>query len=192
MTLPIETTPLHRVADIQTGYVFRSRITEAPNGALRVIRNTDLRMGHVSLQDNVRVDIPDRGNQWRLRRGDILLRTRGQDTAVALIPKTPDEETIAAAPLTVIRVRQPETTDSAYLAWQIAQSDVQRYLNLAAQGSAIPTVNKRVIEQIPLHLPPIEEQRRIAEIATLSADLRRLTHRLADLEAAYIDSLLHA
>lgn len=182
---------LSEVAEIQTGYVFRSKIEESPDGNVQVIRNTDLTAGHVSTASPAIVNIPDRGKQWRVRRGDIILRSRGADTAVAVVTEEPARETIVASPLLLIRVTQPEQFDPAYVAWELAQAPAQQFLEQHARGSMLRTVTKALLESTPLRPCPLARQGQIAEIAQLSAEVQRLTHELADKEAAYINTLLN-
>lgn len=183
-------TELSDIAEIQTGYVFRGKVTETPDGNVQVIQSKNLADGRIDLNELSTVSIPDRGNQWRVHKGDILIRTRGNDIAVALVTEEPPRDTIAAAPLTLIRLTDTESADPAYVAWALAQPDTLAYLKSAARGTAITTISKTALARTPLLLPDIEEQRLAGEIATLSADIRRSTHRLAELEAAYINALL--
>lgn len=178
------------IAEIQTGYVFRGRLTEDPDGNVQVIQNKNLADGKVDLSGLSTVSIPARGNQWRVRRGDILLRTRGNDIGVAVVEQEPQQETIAASPLMLIRVKDAEQTDPAFLAWLLAQPAAQAHLNFFAQGTSVRVINKAAAESIPLSLPDKARQQLMAEINSLSAEIRRLTHELADREAAYINTLL--
>lgn len=183
-------TILGEIADIQTGYVFRSKVQSEPNGNLRVIQSKNLADGCISRFGQSRVNIPARGKLWRVQEGDILLRSRGNDIGVAVVEDEPQEETIVAAPLMLIRVKDKEKTDPAFLAWLLSQPEAQGYLNGQARGTALPTITKAALESTPLVLPDIARQRLIAEITTLSAEIRRLTHMLADSENDYINALL--
>lgn len=183
-------TTIEDIADIQTGYVFRGRLQETEGGNVQVIQNKDLADGHLNLDSLSTVSIPDRGKQWRVRKGDIILRTRGTDAAVAVIRQDPPRDTIAAAPLMVIRVTDTAKADPAFVAWQMAQPAAQEYLQLRAQGTSIRTISKAVVAKMPLELPAADRQQTVAEIAALAADIKRLTHTLADKEAAYINTLL--
>lgn len=182
---------LGKLADIRTGYVFRGKIREDAAGNVSVIQNKDLTPGRVELSTLTPVSIPDRGNLWRVHKGDILLRSRGADAAVAVVAEEPPSPAIAASPLLHIRLREGAPATPPYIAWLLAQPAAQDFLRSNAIGSTIRTISKGVAERLPLELPPLEQQNLIAQIAALSTEIQHLAHLLADKEAAYINTLLN-
>lgn len=184
-------TTLGEIADIKTGYVFRGRVQEDPAGNVRVIQNKDMAAGQVNLEGVATVSVPDRGTLGRVQRGDILLRSRGTAPDVALVGQEPEKDTILASPLMRIRITDPAVADPGYVAWLLGQEAAQEYLRGSSRGSTLPVITKSEVEKLPLVLPPAAYQQRVGEIAALSAEVQRLTHELADKEAAYVSALLN-
>lgn len=183
-------TTIGEVAEIRAGYTSRGRMECDPEGEVAVIQNKDIADGRVKLSGLERLPLAAGSTMNRVHGGDIVFRTKGTSFCFALVEQEPERETIVAAPLSLLRVRNGAAADPAYLVWLLSQEHAQAVLGSMAHGTAVRVVSKAALEKMELTLPPMEEQRRVAEIARLSAEVCRLTHELAEMKAAYVQATL--
>lgn len=179
------------LVDIQTGYVFRGKPETSGKGNVRVIQNKDINEGVIHFTKLEKVNFPDKGKRERVRKGDIIFRSRGASYAFILVTEAPSEEVVVASPLQLIRVKDAREVEPAYLAWALTQDDCQAIIESLAQGLTIKTVTKTALKSIELNLPPVSSQRKIAEIATLSAEIKSLNMELAEKQDAYVKAILN-
>lgn len=163
---------LKDIASIQLGYSFREGIRPDPAGPVRVVQMRDLRDDHVvDLENADRVDLEPPSNQW-LQRGDILVRSRGESVTSAIVDADVDT-VIAAAPLLRVRATSPSIVPQ-YLNWIINQEPSQAYFAKNIEGSNVKMISRRALEELPIEVPPIEQQEKVTELAGLAARERRL------------------
>lgn len=182
-------TTIGEIAEIRAGYTSRGRLECSPEGEVAIVQNKDIADGRVNLSGLERMELAAGTTMNRVHRGDIVFRTKGASFCFALVEEEPERETIVASPLSLMRVREG-AADSAYLVWLLSQERMQAVLNSVAQGRLMKVVSKAALEKMELSLPPMEEQRRVAEIAGLSAEVCRLSHELAEMKAAYVRATL--
>lgn len=180
------------LVDIQTGYVFRGKSETSGKGNVRVIQNRDINDGAIHFAKLEKVNFPDRGKQERVRKGDIIFRSRGASFCFVQVTEDPgQDEVIVASPLQLIRVKDTKEVDPAYLAWAFQQDGCQVQLEAKALGTMIRTVSKSALEDVEIALPTVERQRKIVEIATLAAEIKRLSMELAEKQEAYVKAILN-
>lgn len=165
------------VARISSGLTVRERLDASPGGVL-AIQMADLSVGS-DLDVRGMARIPSPHPRYLVSRGDVLLRSRGQATIAWAVPDDLPEPAVAVLPLFIIR---PSISiyDPDFLAWWLNQPDAQTHLRRAAQGQSIQMVAKATLESVPLQLPPLAEQRLIADAAHLAGLEVQLMHRLAE------------
>jgi hypothetical protein len=185
------------VARISSGLTVRERLDASSSGVL-AIQMADLSVGS-ALDVRGMARIPSPHPRYLVSRGDVLLRSRGQATIAWAVPDDLPEPAVAVLPLFIIR---PSTDiyDPDFLAWWLNQPDAQTHLRRAAQGQSIQMVSKATLESVPVQLPPIAQQRLIADaaqLATREAQLMQLlaecqhTLRQAQLTAAALSGQTH-
>ncbi|MGY4543636.1 hypothetical protein ACVWY0_003576 [Arthrobacter sp. UYNi723] len=165
------------VARISSGLTVRERLEASPGGVL-AIQMADLSIGS-DLEVRGMARIPSPHPRYLVSRGDVLLRSRGHATIAWAVPDDLPEPAVAVLPLFIIR---PSTDiyDPDFLAWWLNQPDAQTHLRRAAQGQSIQMVSKATLESAPLQLPPLAQQRLIADAAHLATREAQLMHRLAE------------
>ncbi len=118
---------------------------------------------HKYLDENISLDSP-----CRCRRGDIYLQRGNTKELVGTAALFDVDESNLVYPDLMIRVRADEGKITSQFLLCVLQSDsVREYLTRNAVGSAgsMPKINQKIVEQIPIPLPPLEVQREIvAEI----------------------------
>lgn len=181
---------IKKVATVQMGYSFRSRLEASEGGSVSVIQMKDL------LDDNtvgcdglMRIDMEVVKEHHLARKGDLVFRSRGYIATAAVLLDDPGNA-VVAAPLLRIRVTKPEAVLPEYLNWYISQRDAQIFLTSRAKGTAQKMISKQAIEELEVALPSMEKQKAIVELASLIAMEQALLHLIAEKREQYISTLL--
>ncbi|MGD8847597.1 MAG: hypothetical protein PVI54_18900, partial [Desulfobacteraceae bacterium] len=101
-----------------------------------------------------------------LEKGDLLFMARGAHNFTLLLEDLP-EPALAAACFFIVRISSPEILPG-YLGWYLNQAPVEHYL-LAHSGRNVhmPVVRRAVLENIPVPMPTLERQAKIADLNAL-------------------------
>lgn len=128
-------------------------------------------------------EAPSRARQL-IRAGDVIVSTvRPNLNGVALVPPELDGAT-ASTGFCVLRPR-PSQLDARYLYQWVKSPRFVSEMVRKATGASYPAVSDRIVRESKLPLPPLPEQRRIAEILD-KADALRAKRRVA---LAQLDTL---
>ena len=169
---------LRKIAEVQAGYSFRSRLESLESGAVSVIQMKDLTdANRVCCDELVKVDMEIPKGHHLLRPGDIIFRSRGQvsNSAILLEELT---NAVLAAPL--LRVRCNESiVMPQYLNWYINQQPAQTYLRSCAEGTALKMISKQSLENLTIAVPPLERQQFVVELAALAEREQEIMEKLA-------------
>lgn len=181
---------IKKLATVQTGYSFRSRLEASDSGGVAVIQMKDL------LDDNtvgcdglVKINLEAVKEHHLVQKGDLVFRSRGSVTTAAVLLEDPGKA-VVAAPLLRIRVTKPVTVLPEYLNWYISQRDAQIFLTSRAKGTVQKMISKQTIEDLEVSLPPLEQQKNIVELASLSAREQIILNTLAEKRKQYISTVL--
>jgi restriction endonuclease S subunit len=159
-----------------------------------LITARNVRMGFIDYEESQEF-VPSELYDQIMRRGkpqigDVLITTEAPLGNVAQI----DREDIALAQR-IIKYR-PKNSDlsSTYLKHYFLSDRFQRILNDHSSGSTAKGIKGRVLHQLPVVIPPLPEQRAIAEalsdVDALLGGLDRLIAKKRDLEQAAMQQLL--
>ena len=179
---------LKEIANISSGATFRGRLQSVLNAEWAVIQMKDLSSDNgVVFKEAHKIDgrYP---SSVILQKGDLIFRSRGQVNTAALV-ESECEKVICAAPLIRIRPDQQKVIPE-YLRWYINQLTAQNYLRSRAKGTTVQMISKQALDQMEILLPPMEQQRLIAEYCKLSAQESRLLNQLSSKCEAYNNSIL--
>jgi len=181
---------IKKLATVQMGYSFRSRLEASEGGGVAFIQMKDL------LDDNTvgcdglgRINMEAMKDHHLAQRGDLVFRSRGSLATAAVLLEDPGKA-VVAAPLLRIRVTKPDKVLPEYLNWYISQRDAQIFLTSRAKGTVQKMISKQAIEDLEVALPSLGKQKNIVELATLSAREQALLHTLADKREQYISTVL--
>lgn len=170
---------LGKIADVQAGYSFRSRLESLESGAVSVVQMKDLTdENRVCCDELVKVDMEVPKSHHLLRAGDIIFRSRGLVTNSAILLESLDAA-VLAAPLLRIRCNESVVIPE-YLNWYINQKPAQAYLKSCTEGTALKMISKQSLEGLEVALPSLDRQRLIAELAALSEQEYEIMKKLAD------------
>jgi type I restriction enzyme S subunit len=103
--------------------------------------------------------------------GDVLITKLGEPAGVACV--VPDGFGSGRIVADVTRFRGDDRIDHHYLVNYLNSPAGQGEIAKRAKGSTRQRINLSNLRDVPLPLPPIEEQRRIAAILNQTSDLRR-------------------
>lgn len=167
---------------------YRTKRSEHGQPGFRILRVSDVGDGRVSLNgpDFVSAELCSAIGQKRSQPGDVLLTTKGTVGRVAIMPVT-SERVVYSPQLCYFRVLDDAVVQQRYLAfWFRSESFRSQALHRANNTDMAPYINLTDIASLRVELPPIAEQRAIAEVLgalddKIAANERRL-HVLAELD----------
>ena len=124
--------------------------------------------------DRISALAADSMKRFKLQQGDILIVRTGTVGAVGLV--TASEE--GWLPDTnLIRIRPNEGIDPLYLIAFLSMRFAKQWITTRAESAtAIPTINSKSIGNLPVNLPPLDEQRRIGNLLS-KIDSEVFAHR---------------
>jgi restriction endonuclease S subunit len=114
-----------------------------------------------------------------LKAGDILFSARGNRN-VAVCLDQPPVQAVCSPHFFLIRVTGGKPVLPEFIAWQINLPHSQRYLAQSATGSYITSIRRQVLEQLPLLLPNLEQQRLLVQLAQAARREKQLLEQLIE------------
>ncbi len=164
----IQRVTLGSVAKVQAGYHARSQVMSESKGThllvqgKSIVRETGFKVEPSSL---IRF-IPERYiDSYLIKMGDVLVQAKGIKH-FAFCFENPAENLIAADTFYLVRTDR-EILNPAFLAWWINQAPAQSYLHKNTGGTGIPFISRSVLEHVPVGIPALEIQIKIAEVEQL-------------------------
>ena len=136
------------------------------------VRVVDLQGGEVQ-SSQIRRTTTEIAHQYRrstLNVGDVLMSIRGHVGRCGVVPTS-----LVGANITqdTARLAVNEKCDSRFLLWCLRSPEIQRWMVKHTKGVAVTGINLGDVKQIPIPLPPLSEQKRIAGILDQADGLRR-------------------
>lgn len=186
-------TTLGELATSVKNGIYVSRPSAEPNG-IPILRIGAVRPMHLSLDDlrYTGMSLAEvQRNDGLVRPGDLLFtRYSGNPRLVGACARVPDHSPIVAYPDKLIRVvLSAEEVDSRFISYAWISSKVQAQVRSRIKTTAGQTgISGSSLKSIRLPLPPLAEQRRIAQVLG-HADAVRAKRRMA---IALLDNLAHS
>jgi type I restriction enzyme S subunit len=148
----------------------------------RFLRITDIQDGKVDWEsvpscDIVAEDVP----KYRLSKGDLVFARTGATTGKSFLIRDCPEAVFASY---LIRVRASSDVDPRYLALFFKSPDYWQQIERGKRGIGQPNVNGKILGEIELPLPPLDEQQRI--VAEIEKQFTRLDAGVASLKRVQI------
>jgi restriction endonuclease S subunit len=181
---------LKKIATVQMGYSFRSRLEFMGAGELAVIQMKDLLDENIVDSRNfTKIDMKAVKDHHLAQKGDLVFRSRGLVNTSAIIVDDPGNA-VVAAPLLRIRITKPDLILPEYLNRYISQRDAQVFFNSSAKGTVQKMISKQAIEDLDISLPSLEKQKAVLDMVALTTREQTLLRTLAEKRAQYISSIL--
>jgi len=177
---------LSSVANIRTGYTFRSKIEPQNGGNLYVFQPRDIENEMVKVEpvaiNDVSINLIE---SHLLRNGDLLMPNKGIRFSTFLYRGS--HNSIASSSFFVISPNE-RVIISEYLQWFLKQPVAMNYLESSITGSTIPTMTKRSLENIIIDFPSLSIQKEIIKKNQLAIREKALSESLIIKRQEYINS----
>jgi hypothetical protein len=172
-----------RLADaarISSGYPLRSSVELLEPGDVHFLQIKNLSLeSDINWEQVPQVSLPSKREPVWLTNDDVVFTSRGTRTLAYPLAATP-KRAVCAPQFFVLSVEKPGTLLPEFLAWQINQKPAQDYLQRAATGAYIQNIRREVIENLPLVVPPIQQQTLIVKFWRASQRERVALHQLIE------------
>lgn len=160
--------PLKDVAQVTAGHAIKSSdlLEEPPEPsgsgpAVPYLRIKDLQQGKVARATSwVRPELAGVEQRWALIPGDVLLSKSGTIGKAAIV-RNGAAGAIAGNGLYVLRA-DPQRLDAGFLQAYLSSPSCQSWLTARARGAVIQHLNRGVLDELPVPLPPLHLQARAA------------------------------
>jgi hypothetical protein len=172
---------LHKIAQIQPGYLSRKRVEPRNNGShfLLQARDVDSRRHTYRTDTLIRFNPVLSRRDWLLKKGDVLFMARGARNYSVLLQDIPDT-VLAAACFFIVRVSNEKVLPN-YLCWYLNQASVQNYLSrYSGKGVHMPVIRRSVLENVDIPIPLLETQTKIVELDSLLQEEKSLLNKLVE------------
>lgn len=181
---------LKEIADIRTGYSFRSKLEPDVDGNALVVQLKELsEKNTIDISTAVRINMSDISENYLLKKGDLVFRSRGMDSTAAIMDITSDN-IILSAPFQRIRLRDAMAIMPQYILWYINSKKSQTYFSTNKTGTSVSMISTAVLADLPVVIPTLEIQKRIVEISILSEKEIELQEELIRKKRLLTESVL--
>ncbi|MGW6940827.1 N-6 DNA methylase [Streptomyces xanthophaeus] len=152
-----------------------------PDGPVPVVMPRHLRDGSVTDTGVERVsqELADRHRHYQLQQGDILCVRSGKTVPPALVRA--DQSGWLMSPNVIrLRVREGREVDPEYLLRWLGRPESLAWIVDRSAATATPSISAAVLGGMTVRLPPLAEQRRIAELLAGLQEQARAHQDLAE------------
>ncbi len=159
-------TALGHVAEVQTG-IAKGKAINGAAVTLPYLRVANVQDGHVDLSVMKEITLkPTEVDRYSLRKGDVLFTEGGDFDKLGRGTVWNGEIELCLHQNHVFAVRpSPDRLLPEFLAFQAASQYGRRYFQMCSkQSTNLASINSTQLKQFPVLLPPLPEQRKIAEI----------------------------
>ena len=177
---------LGEIANVQTG-PFGSQLHQSDYVDVGIPSIMPVNIGdrmNISTEKIVYITEEDamRLSRYRVQVGDIVYSRRGDVEKCAYINES---EVGWLCGTGCLRIRMNSShVDSKFVAYYLSTDEMKSWLSNNAVGTTMPNLNSSILQQVPLTLPPLDEQKRIASIlSSLDDKIDLLNRENATLEA---------
>lgn len=177
-------TKLGEYVDVINGYAFKSQnfLEEQIKNSLPVVKIKNVANGDVNLKA-VQYHLFDKSlEKYLIHKNDVLIALTGNHpqaiTQVVGEASKYKLDKLAFLNQRVAKIKAKETMSNDFLYYFLKDDTTHDYLASQSSGSANQAnISKSDIENMPIFLPPLEEQKAIAEVLSSLDDKIDLLHR---------------
>jgi len=176
----MKSTALIDIADIKPGHPFRGSINPSDDADTYVIQIRDINQyGEVDKPTVVKTTLTSRKKPAYLKENDILFAIKGARHFATLMQNIPDNS-VCSPHFFIIRVNNKSLAHviPAFISWQLNQVIAQQYFKNSAEGTHYVSIRRKVLEDIPLVIPPIANQEKIVAFHNAAIKEQKLLHQL--------------
>jgi len=171
------------VADMLVGFAFKSQhFLDAKDEGVRILRGDNVQQGYIRWGEKTkkwRSDAFDDLSRYQLQDGDVILAMDrpivGDGLKLAWVTED-DLPCLLVQRVTRIRGAEGKAV-TAFLRYAIASIAFKAHIDRITTGANIPHISGKDIASYTFHLPPIDEQERIASAISTYDDLIETNRR---------------
>jgi restriction endonuclease S subunit len=157
---------LEQFSEVISGYSFRVGLSSQENGDIYVVRAKDVDENlYININELTTIEKEDFKEKFFLNKSDVILSARGKLEAAVLDANQKD--IIASSSVYIIRLQRNDIIPE-YLAIFLNSIDGQRKIKERITGSAIKTILRKDLKDIPITIPDIKTQKEIVDIYKIS------------------------
>ena len=152
-----------------------------PDGDVRLIQLADVGLGNF-VNKSSRYLTSEKAKELRctlLKERDILIARMPDPIGRACVFPAIDQSCATVVDVCVLRV-DADIADANYVAWMINSPQFLQEVFKHSKGSTRQRISRKNLAALPIPLPPLDEQKRIAAILDQADALRRLRRRALD------------
>lgn len=183
---------LSAITDLLAGNTFRGSLHDEPTGDVSVMAMALAESDALTVDTELpKIAFNGDANKLQLEFGDVLFRARGVNN-LSIYVESMRRPCIFATPLVRIRSNDPQKLEPRYLHWVLNSPAIQRNIHAQARGTMIRMVSLQSLRNLAIPLPPIQVQRKIAEVARLQREERALSEALMEKTQNHAEHVLWA
>ena len=181
---------LKEIAEISTGYSFRSKIKHDPAGETKVIQMSDVDKYEGIMVNKLQrlANFEPRSSRYFLEAGDVIMISKGYNIDAFVIPKGL-ERVVVVNSFLVMKPNQGQVYPD-YLAWFLNSKRTQYFFREMAAGTDIPNLSIKALESLDVFLPSMDDQLMISELENLKKREVFLHQKIAEKKEQLVDELL--
>ena len=122
-------------------------------------------------------DDKKRLSKYLLQEGDIVFSRVGSVDRCSYVTSTENDWLFSGR---CLRVRCGNNCHPLFLFYYFCKESVKQYIKSIAVGATMPSINTKLMAEIPILLPKLDEQKRIADILSSIDDKIELNRRIND------------
>lgn len=180
-------TTLGKVANVFTGYPFKSELYSTGDQDVRLLRGDNISQGAMDWSDARKWPVEQLKDfeEYLLKEDDIVLAMDRPWIGAGLkFSQIINSDLPALLVQRTARLRGSKDLDIGYLKYVIGSPWFTSYIKRITTGSLVPHISLKQIRDFPVKLPPIEEQKAAAAVLLAIDKKIELNNRInAELEA---------
>lgn len=185
--------PLKNLAEIYSGYAFRTAIETSLDGKVSIVQAKDVNFNEYILdtKDLIKtsIDIP-RSNSYLLE-NDVLLASRGSENAnfKSTVFKSSNKNVIASATLNIIRLKDTRILPE-YISIFLNSNEGQDLIRGLLSGSYIRVIALKNLGELLIPVLPLDKQQIIISIYENARQQEVITNRKSQIRKNIINKVI--
>lgn len=181
---------LKEVANLSTGYSFRSKLNHDPEGDTKVVQMSDVDKYRGIMRENMITisNFNPRRDRYYLGPGDVIMISKGYNLNAFIVPGWL-ENAVAVNSFIVLRADTSKVTPG-YLAWFLNSKRTQHFLKSVSAGTNIPNLSIKALQSVQIKIPPRNIQDDITSIEDYKNHEIIIHQLLVEQKERLVDALL--